>query len=183
MQHHVLAISPVGRPAPHVVPRQDDSPIAPRLPQQILARFGHHAGLVDLLARHHEGAGVDQDRVQLRVHPGWAVEQQQASLAGDGQAHELVDFKPGAADKLFLIKKLLHEPVELVLQVARHLRVNWNIAAQNVAPGGRHRTRQDTLQTPPRQAESERNTGDKRGDQDQGFHGKSCRGRDRGHAP
>ena len=71
-----------------------------------------HAAAIGVAAVDNKAAGVDQDLAQLGVVAAWTVEQQQAGLGGDGDAHFVAHFQPGAADEGLFGEEHLHVLLE-----------------------------------------------------------------------
>ena len=99
-----------------------------------------------------ESAGVDQDLPQIRVVVGPAVEDQQASLRGDGDANLIRNLEAGAADERLLGHEYLDVFLELAPKVARKAAHVGHAPIEDLAPGRGERSRAQ-LPSPPRDEE------------------------------
>ena len=112
VQDQVSAILEVGRSSANIIPRKDDDPVGPGLPSVDVFTFESDAVPERLDGLGDVGAGVDEDRGQLGVDIGITVEQEQASLSGDGHLDLIVQHQSAATFEVFLGEQDLDEAVE-----------------------------------------------------------------------
>src|SRR5439155_6133660 len=88
---------------------------------------------------------MDQDLREVRKITRLAIEDQQARLRRDRDAHLVGDLLPGATDERFLRDEHLDVLLELALEVARKEAEVGDASIENVAPGRGERPRAQAL--------------------------------------
>ena len=95
------------------VPGEDHRAAGHRLAGEIVLPLVHHAVLVDLAPAHAKVAGIDDDPVPAGIPVEAELEDRQARLRGDREAHDVGDLQLMGADEIFLGEEKQRELAEL----------------------------------------------------------------------
>src|SRR5438132_237474 len=122
----------------HVRPGNDDLAPRPRFTRERLPLLLKDAGNPEGGRRQSlddERPRIDEDLREVRKIIRLAIEDQQARLRRDRDAHLVGDLLPGATDERFLRDEHLDVLLELALEVARNEAEVGDASNENVAPG------------------------------------------------
>src|SRR5438132_4909037 len=134
----IAAVVDDGRTFHYVRPGEDDLALRPRFTRERLALLLKDAGNPEGGRRQSlddERPRIDEDLREVRKIIRLAIEDQQARLRRDRDAHLVGDLLPGATDERFLRDEHLDVLLELALEVARNEAEVGDASNENVAPG------------------------------------------------
>ncbi len=149
VDHHIAAIVRDGRAFERVFPGNHDLALRPGFPGKRLPFLLQHARGFGTQSLDDESARIDEDLPEVLEVVRLAIEDQQAGLRGDGDAHFVRDLEAAAADERFLGHEHLHVLLELGLEIGREAAEVGHSPVDDFPPGGGKRLRAQAV-TPPR---------------------------------
>ena len=132
----------------YLVPGDDHPAHLPGLADAGLPPRRVHPGFVHQLAVHDKGRGVDQDRAQLPIIIGLAVQYEKTGLSGDEHPHGIGDLQPTAAKEALFGEKDQDMPPQLLPDPIRDTRVQAQPFEEDPLPFRRKRGASQPLATP-----------------------------------
>jgi len=135
VKNNVLTVAWIGRAVTRRVPRQyERAKCTGGVAEAVLGSFFPDTAADVTLAILGVAGRIDENLRQLRVVIGVAMQQEQASLSGDGDADLISQLQPAAAFEVFLGKEDLDVAEELGAIVSRETPKDREVAIKNGEP-------------------------------------------------
>ena len=135
VEHEIHAIIRLGGAFAHRVPGENESAeVMAGVPKAMFAAFLPDAAAYVPLFVGNVARWIDEDRNQLRVVVGLAMQEQQARLSGDGDANLVGEHQPTAALEMLLGEKYLGVTEQLRLIFRGETVEDGQIALEYFAP-------------------------------------------------
>ena len=134
MEDDVLTLKAIPCITLHLVPGDDHPAHLPGLPDTRLTTSRTDPRLVYQLAVDDEGRRVDQDRLELSIVIGLAVQYEKTGLRGDEHPYRFTDLQPTTAVEALLGEEDRDMSPEFLPQELRHLRVEAQPFEQDSLP-------------------------------------------------